>query len=63
MLHLLRRIAQRCDTHDRPSYPRIRNLETQLGITPSAPPSSLVDAYSDPALIGCGHAWCRSRRG
>ncbi|MFF1685941.1 hypothetical protein [Streptomyces sp. NPDC058254] len=62
MRNLLRRIARRCDTHDRPSYPRIRDLEQSLGITPSAQPSSFADAYSDPALIDCGNAWCNSRR-
>ena len=44
MLRLLRRIARRCETHDRPSYPRIRDLETSLGLPLSAPPASLADA-------------------
>ena len=61
MTALLRRIARRCETHDRPSYPRIRDLETSLGLPPSAPPASLVDALSDPRIIDCGHAWCRHR--
>ncbi|GAA4676808.1 hypothetical protein GCM10023347_33920 [Streptomyces chumphonensis] len=62
MLQLLRRIARRCETHDRPSYPRIRGLETSLGLEPSPPPASLTDALSNPEIIDCGHAWCRSRR-
>ena len=61
MLTLLRRIARRCGTHGRPSYPRIRDLEPSLGITPSSPPASLADALSNPALIDCGNAWCRRR--
>ena len=62
MLGLLRRITRRCETHDRPSYPRIRDLESSLGLPPSAQPTSLVDALIDPRIIDCGHAWCRSRQ-
>ncbi|MEU5111699.1 hypothetical protein AB0G64_09385 [Streptomyces longwoodensis] len=58
---LLRRIARRCETHDRASFVRIRQLEDAAGMTPSPPPASFTDTYSDPALIDCGHAWCRHR--
>ncbi|WP_190157330.1 hypothetical protein [Streptomyces litmocidini] len=59
---LLRRLARRCEAHDRPSQPRIRDLEQQLGIDPSATPDDPVAAYTDPALIECGHRWCQRRR-
>lgn len=59
---LLRRIARRCETHDRPSYARTRRLEDALGMEPSAPPASVVDAFADPQLIDCGHTWCPHRR-
>lgn len=59
---LLARIAGRCPTHDRVSYAVISRLERELGMSPSPPPDSFVDTYSDPTLIDCGHAWCRTRR-
>lgn len=58
----LRRLTRRCATHDRPSYPRIRQLEQDLGQPPTTPPESFVDAYADPLIIECGHTWCRTRR-
>lgn len=62
MSELLHRIARRCETHDRASYAVTSRLERQLGMKPSPAPASLVDAYSDPALIDCGHPWCRTKR-
>ncbi|MFB7364172.1 hypothetical protein [Streptomyces hydrogenans] len=59
---LLRRLTRRCETHDKPSQPRIRELEQQLDIEPSATPDSFVEAHSNPALIDCGHRWCQQRR-
>jgi hypothetical protein len=59
---LLRRIARRCPTHDRSSYVRTRRLEENLGMEPSAPPSSLTDQFNDPDLIDCGNTWCSHRR-
>ncbi len=61
-MSLLRRIAQRCETHDRPSQPRIHALEQQLDIEPSATPEDPVEAYSNPELVDCGHRWCQQRR-
>ncbi len=56
MSRLLRRIARRCETHDRPSCPRTRNLENSLGLPLSAPPASLADTLRNPALIvTCPH--------
>lgn len=60
---LLRWIAKRCETHDRSSYTRTRQLEEQLGMTPSPPPTSLSDQLCNPELIDCGHTWCRTRGG
>ena len=62
MRQLLRRIARRCDTHDRYAYAVVARLERELGMEPSPPPASLTDTFSDPRLIDCGHAWCRSRQ-
>lgn len=59
---LLRRIARRCETHDRPSYAVTSRLERQLGMEPSPTPDSYTDAYSDPTIVDCGHTWCRTRR-
>lgn len=59
---LLHRIARRCPTHDRAAPAKTRRLEQQLGMPLSPPPASFVDAYNDPDLIDCGHAWCRTRR-
>ncbi|MFF8034910.1 hypothetical protein [Streptomyces sp. NPDC016626] len=59
---LLHRIARRCPTHDRASHAVTNRLEQQLGMTPSDPPSSFTDTYSDPDLIDCGHTWCPHRR-
>lgn len=61
-MSLLRRIAQRCETHDRPSYARTRQLEEELGMEPSPPPTSFVDEHAYPALIDCGNTWCQHRR-
>ncbi|MFD9047673.1 hypothetical protein [Streptomyces zaomyceticus] len=61
MPSLLRRVARRCATHDRPSQPRIRELEQQLGVEPSSTPNSFTEAYSNPALIDCDHRWCQRR--
>ncbi len=62
MTALLRRIARRCPTHDRASHAVTSRLERQLGMDSSEPPASFTDAYSDPDLIDCGHAWCRTRK-
>lgn len=62
MRALLQRIARRCPTHDRPSYPRIRELEHALGLPPTTGPESVADQYADPTIVDCGHAWCSSRR-
>ncbi|MFF2773361.1 hypothetical protein ACFVU3_00490 [Streptomyces sp. NPDC058052] len=62
MAFLTRRLTGRCETHDRPSQPRIRDLEQQFDIEPSATPDNFVEAYSNPDLIDCGHHWCQQRR-
>ncbi|MEV1063390.1 hypothetical protein [Streptomyces sp. NPDC050263] len=62
LTRLLARIAGRCPTHDRASYAVTSCLERDLGMTPSPPPDSLTDTFSDPALIDCGNTWCRTRR-
>lgn len=59
---MLRRLTRRCDVHDKPSHPRIRQLEQDLGQPPSAPPASLADAFANPLIVDCGHTWCRTRR-
>jgi hypothetical protein len=59
---LLRRIARRCETHDRSSYAITSRLERQLGMKPSPAPDSFTDAYTDPSIIDCGHTWCAHRR-
>ncbi|MEV5163852.1 hypothetical protein AB0K66_04385 [Streptomyces werraensis] len=61
-MSLLRRLARRCETHDRPSYAKTRQLEQELGMEPSSPPASFTDQFANPDLIDCGHAWCRTRR-
>ncbi|MBU8549781.1 hypothetical protein IMX12_13280 [Streptomyces sp. Babs14] len=61
-MSLLRRVARRCETHDRPSYSKTRKLEEELGMEPSAPPDSLTDQFADPDLIDCGNSWCQRRR-
>lgn len=61
-MSLLRRIARRCETHDRAWYSKTRALEEDLGIQPSKPPDSFTDEHADPDLIACGHTWCRTRR-
>lgn len=61
-MSLLRRIAGRCETHDRASYAKTRQLEEDLGMEPSSPPDSLADQLADPDLIDCRNSWCRSRR-
>lgn len=62
MRELLHRIARRCPTHDRASYAATSRLERQLGMEPGPPPDSITDQFMDPALIDCGHSWCRARR-
>jgi len=57
---VLRRIAHRCEIHDRPSYRVIRSLEEELGIPLSAVPADPLCLYLDRSLIDCGHAWCRN---
>lgn len=59
---ILRRIARRCSTRDAPSQKKIRDLETELGLEPSAPSGDLVDQLADPDLVDCGKTWCRKRR-
>ncbi|MFB6675596.1 hypothetical protein ACFCWG_24860 [Streptomyces sp. NPDC056390] len=62
MRALLQRIARRCPTHDHAAPANIRKLEQELGMRPSLPPASFVDAYSDPDLVDCGNSWCKRRR-
>ncbi|UAX56796.1 hypothetical protein K5X85_29145 [Streptomyces sp. A144] len=62
MRALLHRIARRCPTHDRASQYRIRELERALGLPPSPPSGDLVDQLTNPEIIDCGHAWCRTQR-
>jgi hypothetical protein len=65
MASLLHRIARRCETHDRPSALRIRQLEQQLGMEPSPSTSdsdSTVENHANLRLIDCGNAWCRTNR-
>ncbi|MFE1925809.1 hypothetical protein ACFW91_24960 [Streptomyces asoensis] len=59
---LMRRIAGRCETHDRASYVVTARLEQEAGMPASPPPADFTDAHLDPNLIDCGHAWCRTRR-
>lgn len=59
---ILRRVARRCSTHDTPSQKKIRDLEVELGLEPSAPSGDLVDQLADPNLIDCGKSWCKMRR-
>ncbi len=59
---ILRRIARRCEIHDRAWPLLIRELETDLGLPLSASTGSLAADYGNPRLIGCGHQWCHSRR-
>jgi len=60
---LLRRIDRRCDIHDRATPLQIRQLEAELGMGPSLSSADTVTAaYTNPALIDCGHDWCRDRR-
>lgn len=61
-MSILRRIARRCETHDRASYAKTRQLEEAADMEPSPPPESLADAFSNPDLIDCGHRWCPHRR-
>jgi hypothetical protein len=59
---LLRRIARRCETHDRYSYTKTRQLEQDLGMEPSTPPDSFTDQHANPDLVDCGNTWCQHRR-
>jgi hypothetical protein len=63
VLHaLLRRVARRCDTHDRASYAVTARLERQLGMEPSPTPDSITEQLANPDLIDCGNTWCPHRR-
>lgn len=57
---ILRRIAARCDTHDKASPAKIRRLEEELGLPLSSQSGDLVDQLADPDLIDCGKSWCRN---
>ncbi|MFD9192975.1 hypothetical protein ACFWCA_32775 [Streptomyces phaeochromogenes] len=61
-MSLLHRIARRCSTHDRASHVVTSRLEQQLGMDPSPPPASFVEAHRDPGIIDCGNTWCAHRR-
>lgn len=61
-MSILRRVARRCETHDRASYSKTRQLEEAVGMDPSPPPASLVDQLANPDIIDCGNAWCQQRR-
>lgn len=63
MKGILRRIARRCDVHDRAWPLAVRTLEHDLGLTPSPASGSGVPDHCDPELIDCGRGWCRTRRG
>ena len=64
---VLRRIAGRCDVHDRASAAKIARLEEELGIAPGAvarqraSAGSFTEAFADPDLIGCGLRRCHDR--
>ena len=62
VIGLLRRIARRCETHDRASHVVTSRLERQLGMEPSVAPNNSVDSFIDPELIDCGNSWCRHHR-
>lgn len=66
MKRLLRRLAGRCDIHDRPSPLIIAQLEQELGIDPDAMAKlfqgDLVANFSNPRLIDCGRQQCRRNR-
>jgi hypothetical protein len=59
---VLRRIARRCEIHDRAHPFVIRRLEAEFGFEPSPRKGGFADRYSNPELIDCGHEWCWSRR-
>ncbi|MFJ4988822.1 hypothetical protein ACIP9H_34100 [Streptomyces sp. NPDC088732] len=59
---LLQRVTRRCPTHDRPSPAKIRRLEEELGMPPSAHHGDPIDAFLNRDLIDCGLTWCRTRR-
>lgn len=61
---VLRRIARRCETHDRASYTVTARLEHETGMPVSEPPNSFTDQFMNPDLIDCGNSWCQraSRR-
>jgi hypothetical protein len=61
-VQLLRRIAHRCDAHDRASSYKIRALELALAMEPSEPSGDFVDQHADLDLIDCGNNWCRRHR-
>jgi len=59
---LLRHTARRCEIHDRPAPIRIKQLEAELGMGPGPTSGEIARAgYANPALIDCGHPWCRVR--
>lgn len=66
---LLRRIARRCPTHDRPSPLLIAELETELGLNPHALTKlhqrvhhQGAAEFIDRTLLDCGHDWCPTRQ-
>jgi hypothetical protein len=63
MTGILRLIARRCDVHDRAWPSMTRALETDLGLEQTPDGGSFARDYCNPALIDCGHRWCRARRG
>lgn len=55
----LRRIAHRCEIHDRPTPLRIKQLEAELGMGPSlSSRDAETAAYTNPRLTRCRHPWC-----
>lgn len=59
---LLRRIARRCQTHDRASYVVTARLEREAGMPASPAPASITDQFMDPDIVDCGNTWCPHRR-
>jgi len=63
---LLRRLARRCEIHDRASEAKTARLEVETGVDPGAEvrrwAAPLEHRFDDPDLIDCGREWCRRRR-
>lgn len=61
---ILRRLAGRCEMHDRPSAWHIAVLEATLGVRPAAYAefeerlAGVAERYYDPEMLDCGHGWC-----